>query len=252
MSTLNAVQAIKRKSLHEELAESLQDLIVSGALAPGSKVPERQLCEQFNVSRTPLREALKVLSADGLVVLQPNRGAWVSTITLAELEEVFPILGALEALAGELACQQVTDAEIAEIAAMHDKMVAYYEAKDLHGYFAVNQSIHEAILLAARNPTLIAQHRSLAVRVRRARYVSNLTPERWRQAIDEHGEMIRCLSTRDGKALGLVLSRHLANKFASVRGILERGEALPTQIPNLAQGSAAGLADIRTLREAAQ
>ena len=96
---LSATQ-LKRRPLHEELTESLRKLIVSGELQPGRKVPEKELCELYGVSRTPLREALKVLATDGLVNLEPNRGAWVSRITVEELDELFPVMGALEALAG--------------------------------------------------------------------------------------------------------------------------------------------------------
>ena len=109
MSMLNKVSSIKRPSLHEELTERLRDMIVEGVLVTGEKVPERELCEKFAVSRTPMREALKVLAAEGLLTLQPNRGAIVRAITLEELEEVFPLMGALEALAGELACKNITD-----------------------------------------------------------------------------------------------------------------------------------------------
>lgn len=211
------IRAIKRKSLHQELAENLSQLIVNGDLAPGTKVPERQLCEQFGVSRTPLREALKVLASDGFVTLETNRGAWVSEITAEDLEEVFPVMGALEALSGELACARITDAQIDHIAALHAQMLTYYEAGDRAQYFRANQAIHEAILDAARNETLKSQYRSLAIRVRQARYVANMTAERWKQAIAEHEQMLDALRRRDGPALSEILKRHLANKMATVR-----------------------------------
>ena len=101
---------IARRPLHEELAEHLRQLIIECALEPGSKISEKNLCAQFAVSRTPLREALKLLSTEGLVQLTPHRGASVTELTTEELEHIFPVMGALEALAGELACQHVTDA----------------------------------------------------------------------------------------------------------------------------------------------
>lgn len=216
MTIAGAVRALRRKPLHEELAEEMAELIVSGVLPPGVKVPERELCAEFGVSRTPLREALKVLATEGLVVLEPNRGAWVSKITAEDLEEVFPVMGALEALSGELACAHITDAEIAAIETMHRTMLIHYRSRDLAQYFAVNQAIHEAILAAARNATLSSQYRSLATRVRRARYVANMTEERWRAATEEHEEILACLRRRDGPALSDVLKRHLENKLATV------------------------------------
>lgn len=217
---MKAGHGIKRRSLHQELAENLGEMIVSGALAPGSKVQELRLCEELGVSRTPMREALKVLAADGLVVLEPNRGSWVSPITVEDLDEVFPVMGALEALAGELACAKATDREIAEIAALDGRMLAHYQHRELDGYFEVNQEIHEAILAAARNATLTAQYRSLALRVRRARYVANMTEERWRQATQEHAEILERLEARDAAGLGRILKTHLQNKLETVKAWL--------------------------------
>jgi DNA-binding GntR family transcriptional regulator len=208
---------LRRMSLHEELADKVRELIVNGELPGGTKVPERELCEAFGVSRTPLREALKVLASDQLVVLQPNRGAWVTEITVEDLEEVFPVMGALEALSGELACEKITDDEIEAVAKLHAVMVDHYENRRLREYFDVNQQIHEAILAAARNRTLTYQYRALATQVRRARFVANMTDERWRQATEEHEEIIRCLRARDGSGLAEVLRRHLANKLDTVR-----------------------------------
>lgn len=208
---------LRRRSLHEEVTEALREMIVSGELPLGQKVPEKELCAAYGVSRTPLREALKVLATDGLVTLEPNRGAWVSQITVGDLDEVFPVMGALEALAGELACKNITDEEVGQIRELHDRMVDHYNDRDLAGYFAVNQQIHEAILMAARNATLTVQYRSLAARVRRARYVANMTPERWRRATEEHETIMRCLEDRDGARLAETLKAHLQNKLVTVR-----------------------------------
>lgn len=207
----------RRKSLHEDLTNAIREQIVNGSLAPGTKVPEKGLCAHYGVSRTPLREALKVLATDGLLTLEANRGAWVSKLTQEDLDEVFPVMGALEALSGELACKHITGAEIRKIRSLHNRMVKYHEQRDLANYFAVNQRIHEAILNAARNETLSTQYRSLAMRVRQARYVANMTQERWDQATEEHEQIMQCLEIRDGKRLSVVLKTHLGNKLETVR-----------------------------------
>ena len=110
-------------------------LIINAELVPGTKVSEKLLCDQFGGSRTPLREALKVLASDGVVRLEPNRGAWVTQVTKEEVKEVFPVLGALEVLSGELACTFITDREIEDGRALHHQMIECYEARDLDGYF---------------------------------------------------------------------------------------------------------------------
>lgn len=213
---------MRRRSLHEELTQTLRDLIVHGELPPGVKVPEKDLCDAYSVSRTPLREALKVLASEGLVVLEPNRGARVSLITQQDLDEVFPVMGALEALAGELACRNITDAELRAVQMLHDQMMQQYRGSDLDSYFTTNQQIHEAILAAAKNPTLTAHYRSLAARVQRARYVANTTPARWTQAVAEHEEIMQHLTARDGAKLSETLRGHLENKLAAIRKSLDR------------------------------
>lgn len=218
--------SLRRRSLHEELADSLREMIVNGELPPGQKVPEKELCEHYGVSRTPLREALKVLATDGLVHLEPNRGAWVSQITMEHLDEMFPIMGALEALAGELACKHITDDEIAAIRVLHDQMFRHYQARELEEYFKLNQRIHEAILAAARNETLTGQYRTLATRVRRGRFMANMTRERWDQAMTEHEAILNSLSARNGAELAVILKQHMEKTSVTLR------EWLLSQQPN--------------------
>lgn len=217
MSALTKITSIKRPSLHDELTERLRNMIVEGVLVSGEKVPERELCEKLGVSRTPMREALKVLAAENLISLEPNRGARVRTLTVEDLEEVFPVLGALEVLTGELACKNITDAQMTELKKAHNKMIKHFRQADMPEYFRCNQRIHEIIMDAAANPTLSTAYQSLAVRVRRARYLANNNNERWQQAVDEHEEIMAALDSRDGQLLGSILKRHLMNKFKSVR-----------------------------------
>ncbi len=222
--TLHRPQAIVRKSLHHELVDRLQTLIINSELPPGSKVPEKSLCDQFGVSRTPLREALKVLASDGLVRLEPNRGAWVTQVTVEEVDEVFPVLGAMEALSGELACKHITDAEIDAVRALHAQMLESYERRDLDAYFSINQEIHRAILLAARNGTLTTSCQALALRMQRARYMANMTEGRWFEAVQEHEKILEYLVARDGRNLAATLLNHMEAKRASVVKWLEAQE----------------------------
>ncbi|WP_187429179.1 HTH-type transcriptional repressor RspR [Roseobacter fucihabitans] len=229
MTHAPAPQTILRKSLHHELVDRLQNLIINAELEPGSKVPEKTLCDTFGVSRTPLREALKVLASDGLVRLEPNRGAWVTQVTVSEVEEVFPVLGALEALSGELACKHISDAEIEQVRALHAQMIESYERRDLDAYFTINQKIHRAILLAARNATLTTSCQALSLRMQRARYLANMTEGRWYEAVQEHENILKYLSARDAKALAQTLLEHMDAKRLSVIRWLEAQEARTEQ-----------------------
>lgn len=214
---MNLTKPIARPSLHEELVDRVRELIIEGELEPGTKIPEKELCETFGVSRTPMREALKVLANEGLAVLEPNRGAWVSTVTMEELEETFPVLAALERLGGELACANGTETEIAFVRERHDDMVRHFKARDRQPYFKANQDIHDGILRAAGNPVLTQHHRVLASRAKRARFLANISDTRWSQAVDEHEEIIKALEARDSTKLGQMLSDHLMNKFAALK-----------------------------------
>lgn len=220
-------KAIHRPTLHEELVERLRNLIVEDTLKPGEKVPEKDLCEAFGVSRTPLREALKVLASEGLVVLRANRGASVAEVTREELEETFPVIAVLEELVGELACRNLSQADIEKIRKRHGEMVAAYRAKDRKSYFQANQDIHNALIEGAGNGILETHHRLLASRVRRARFMANLSEDRWAQAIEEHEQMMQKLDARDAEGLGQLMKQHMMNKYAANIRALESavGEA---------------------------
>jgi len=220
---------IVRRSLHDELIDRLREMIVIGDLEPGSKVPEQGLAAKFGVSRTPLREALKVLASEGLITLTPNKGATISQLTLEDLEEAFPVMGALEALSGELACERISDAGIDAIRRLHVQMIIHFQANEMPEYFRCNQEIHNQILAAADNATLTSMYRSLSGRVRRARYVANISKKRWQQAVKEHEEIIAALSARNGSALSEVLKRHLVNKFETVKETIRAAGVANTQ-----------------------
>ncbi|MCL3883200.1 GntR family transcriptional regulator [Marivita sp. GX14005] len=220
---MSLTESIKRQSLHEELVERVRNLVVDNTLKPGEKVPEKDLCEAFGVSRTPLREALKVLASEGLIVLQANRGARVTRVTREELDKTFPVIAALEQLAGELACQRLDDAGIERIEAEHAAMMKAFHAGDRQSYFLANQNIHNALIEAADNDILEMHHRMLAVRVRRARFMANLSDARWVQAIEEHEQMIARLRDRDAVGLGQLMKTHMLNKRQAHFAALDAG-----------------------------
>lgn len=211
---------IDRRPLSQKLSDRLRTMILDGDLAPGERLQEKDLSERFGVSRTPLREALKVLSSEGLVTLAPNRGATVTDLAPDEVAETYPVMGALEALAGELACAHATDAEIDAIARLHRDLIHRYEARDLQGYFVVNEEIHRSILAAARNATLSRHYNQLAGRVSRARYRVTMTETQWATAVKEHETMLAALKARDGKRMAEVMRTHVVTKHETVRSVL--------------------------------
>jgi DNA-binding GntR family transcriptional regulator len=212
--TVQALGSREDQSLHDETLTRLRDYIVEGNIAEGGRVPERQLCEMLKISRTPLREALKVLASEGLVELLPNRGARVRPLSEQDLGELFDVMGGLEGLAGRLACEYITDAEIAEIERLHYEMYGFYLHRDMHGYFRINQLIHQKIVEASRNAALKSAYANFAGRIRRVRYSANFARkrERWGEAMREHETILDALRRRAGSELSDILFKHLRNK----------------------------------------
>lgn len=221
------IEPIERRSLHAELVQRLRELITRGDLPPGAKLAEKELCDSFGVSRTPLREAVRALAAEGLVVLTPNRGASVAVVTEAQILDSFAVMGALEGLAGELAAPRITDAALLAIRRLHSAMLDCRRAGDLDGYYSYNRRIHDAIFDASENEVLIETRRNLQMRIVNLRFIARIGDDEWATAIAEHEEMLLALSARDGAQLGAVLRRHLESKRVQVAHWLSR-QPLPT------------------------
>ncbi len=199
-------------SLHAQVAQCLRQMLVESRIAPGAKLNERELCEELKVSRTPLREAIKMLAAEGLVELLPNRGAIAVALTPQDVLHMFEVIAGLEAQSGELAAQRITEQELREIQALHFEMLAAFTRADLPAYYRLNASIHTAINVAARNPVLSATYRQVNARLQALRFRSNQDGEKWKAAVLEHDEMIAALQARDGARMRKVLTQHLLNK----------------------------------------
>lgn len=199
-------------ALHGQVTQRLRQLLVEGQIAPGAKLNERELCEQMKVSRTPLREAIKMLAAEGLVELLPNRGAIAVELSEDDILNTFEVMAGLEAQSGELAAQRITDAELAEIQAMHYEMLAAYTRRDLPAYYRLNAQIHQAINTAAKNPVLSALYKQVNSRLQALRFRSNQDGEKWRLAVQQHEQMVQALIRRDPAAMRAVLLAHMDNK----------------------------------------
>jgi DNA-binding GntR family transcriptional regulator len=218
--------AIPRAALHEQVATRLRQMLVEGRIAPGAKLNERELSERLNVSRTPLREAIKMLAAEGLVELLPNRGAVAVSLTEEDIAHTFEVMAGLEAQAGELAAQRISEQELAEIQAMHFEMMAAYTRRDLSAYYTLNARIHCAISAAAKNPVLSQVYQQVNARLQALRFRSNQDGDKWKNAMKEHEKMVEALAARDAVAMREVLLSHLSNKREVV---LEQLRALRQQ-----------------------
>lgn len=206
------VEGIRRNYLHDEVAERLRALIQSGEMRPHEKLNESELARRFGISRTPLREAIKILSSEGLLDLLPNRGAQVASISRQEIEDATEVIAGLEGMAGELICQHATDDEVELIEALHGEMAGAYRDGNAPVFFALNERIHRALIAASHNAILAEIYTSLSSRVQRARFTAHKTPEQWAKAMDDHERMIDLMRRREGAELGQLLRAHVRSK----------------------------------------
>ena len=188
------------------------------------------LCAQFGVSRTPLREALKILAARGLVELLPNRGAIVVQLSSKDIAEHFELISDLEATCGELACARITSEEVDEIQALHFEMLACHARRDLPNYYRLNQRIHDSIAAAARNDVLRETYETINSRVKALRFRSNVQREQWDTAVLEHGAMVEALRERDARRLSSILRDHVLAKRDAILAALRSSEQEREQV----------------------
>lgn len=207
---------VARLPLTGQVAAAIRDMIVEDRLQPGERIRERQLAEELKVSRTPLREALKILESEKLIDIWPNRGAIVASPAPEDVRDLLELLGGLEALGGRIATKVATDEEIAEIRALHYEMLAAFARKDRLSYFKLNQRIHKGIIAMSRNSALIETHSQINARVYRARYRSNKQNALWHQAVDQHENIIEALEARDSDRVEHLLTSHLDSTWTKV------------------------------------
>ncbi len=209
----------------QRVLEALRQRIVRGDLEPGARIVERALCAELGVSRTPLREALKLLEIDGLIDLSQNRGGRVRPFTETEAAQLFEVLSGLESTAAELATERVTPDGLSLLEALHARMPACFEAEDLDSYFALNSQIHQAIIDATGNDVLVHVHRGLMLRAKRGRYMAILDRRRWEQAMDEHEDLIDAVRRRNAADAGRIWRAHLIHTGQTVTAVLRRDAA---------------------------
>jgi DNA-binding GntR family transcriptional regulator len=215
---------IVRAPLHVQVAERLRLLIDSGELAPGTRLNEIELCNTMGVSRTPLREAIRSLATEGLIELQPNRGAIVSIVSQEDVTEILPIMASLEGLGGRLAAMHMDQSKIAQVRKIHDQMISHYKNNEVAEYFETNRLIHELITEGSGNQTLVDTINSLSAKVRRARFTAQMTQESWDKAVSEHEEMIAALEAQDPDRLEAILVQHIETKRATILGSIEQNQ----------------------------
>ena len=204
-------------SLHDDVADRLRELIFGGSLTPGSFIDEPALCEQLGISRTPLREALKVLTAEGLLRHEPRRGCFVNQITERDLDEIFPVIALLEGRCAFEAARNASDADLAALEVLHQRLNRHAQARRISDYYETNHSIHEAIITLADNRWLAQVIGDLRKILRLARLQQLHAPGRLAQSLAEHMAVFAALKARDAEGAEAAMRTHLIRQREALR-----------------------------------
>jgi DNA-binding GntR family transcriptional regulator len=206
-------------SLHDNVAAQLREEIFAGTVAPGSFLDETALCERLSISRTPLREALKVLTAEGLLRHEPRRGCFVNEVTEQDLDDIFPVIALLEGRCAFEAARNASDAELAELEVLHERLNKYARAKRINEYYEANFAIHEAIITLANNRWLAQVIGDLRKILKLARLQQLHAPGRLAQSLSEHMAVFAALKARDCEGAEAAMRTHLTRQRVALRDL---------------------------------
>lgn len=212
----DVVPRLSRRTLADYAADELRKLILLEKFAPGAAIPERETAEALGVSRTPLREALRRLSIEGLVVIKPLKAPTVANPSLAELQSLLQVQGALEGLAGELACSEASDAELGKIQDLESQVSDLSGRGEPLAFFEADMALHAAIVQAAHNPALAETHATYNARLWRARFISSRRRPNRERTLDQHAQIVTALKARDPRKAARALKQHLKTTVTNI------------------------------------
>lgn len=210
------------KTLPQQIADQLRRDILRGRLEPGGAIKEREQALAKGVSRTPMREAIRILAKEGLVILRPARSPIVADPSLKEITDALEVLRALEFASSDYACERATDAEIAQIRAIHEKMARLYNEIDTIDRFELDMSFHLSIMRATHNPSLAETHRAYLARLWRVRYLTSIVTSSQERVLSQHGAIVDGLERRDADQVRRVIADHIDAILDNVRQRFEQ------------------------------
>lgn len=216
---------IGKRSLHDAAVHELREMILDGRLKPGEHLVETEFCAALGISRTPLREALKSLESEGLLALNPRRGAYVTKMTDRDVSELFEVISDLERLAVSRAVERMSEADLNRLRRRHARMIGLHRDGRLRECFQVDYEIHNFLVEKANNSILSATHNTLMVRARRGRYAALLSRRRWNEAMAEHEQFMQAIIRRDAAAAGELMHRHVSRTGDVLREFLTEEES---------------------------
>ena len=215
---------VQRASLAQQAADALRQQIYRHELLPGQRLDETVLAEALGISRTPLREALKVLSTEGLVDLQTHKGCYVTELTLADLEEIFPIMGLLEGLVASEAAAKATPAQLKKLDELHEKLERHATNGHIDRYYETNYVFHETLQQVAGNRWLQGVIDDLRKLLKLSRHRSLKLEGRLEASLAEHRALMKALHAGKTEQAEKVMRQHLLAQLVALREIAQSAE----------------------------
>ena len=203
-------------ALYQEVAERLRQRIFSHELPPGTWVDEQALADHYGISRTPLREALKVLASEGLVTLKPRKGCYVTEISDRDLDEIFTVMALLEGQCAREAAGRASNGALKDLERIHSKLELAATESDIDGFFEANQAFHRAVQTLADNRWLLNAIEDLRKVIKLSRHHSLFSEGRLEQSLSEHREILTAILGRDPDAAERKMREHIASGRAAL------------------------------------
>lgn len=221
----NTGEVHSRDTLPEQIAAQLRREILNGKFAPGTTIKERDNAQEMGVSRTPMREAIRILANEGLVVLRPARSPIVAQPSFKQIADNIEVLTALELLSADLACQNASDAQIARIVDLNDRFARLNDSLEKVELFELDMAFHIAIAEASNNAVLAETHRAILARMWRARFLSARRKTSRGRVLTQHKLITEGLRLRDPDMVRVNLQDHLEHLLVNVRDYFEDADA---------------------------
>ncbi|NLW06924.1 MAG: GntR family transcriptional regulator [Clostridia bacterium] len=199
------------KPLREIVFEALREVIIKGQLKAGERLMEVQLAEELGVSRTPVREAIRKLELEGLVVMIPRKGAYVADMSVKDIADIFEIRAALESLAAGLACESITEEEMEELERMLIKFAECVHKGELEKLVEADTQFHEIVYRASRNKRLVQIISNLRENIQRFRAISMGMAGRMRETLEEHKRLVEAINARNVELARRIAREHIEN-----------------------------------------
>ncbi|MFH1116652.1 MAG: GntR family transcriptional regulator [Pseudomonadota bacterium] len=209
------------RSLSETVAQRIRDMIRRGVLKKGDRIVEKQLCDALGVSRTPLREALRILKSEGLIDLVPNKGAHVAQPSMQDIRELFEVMSILEGACARTASEKMNEADFARLVKLHQKLEKHFEKKDHEKYLEVNHKFHSLIQEIAGNKLFNEILGGLRQKILLYRQRQLFQPDRFQASMEEHRWLLEALRNRDADSVESLMKTHLMKQCEALRTLYE-------------------------------